>query len=275
MESAAYVRWNVFAATLDDILRSRGMRLGQLDDRSRVDPPIHPEKVRRLKQSLHAPKHFHVLSADEIDLVVQALGLSTREKILLRAAMLATAVEAILMGRIPPQAALTAAETLLPVIEQALLDYYGEFDDTIRGDDDPLLEEDAVASAPEDLPRSPRPASAEASDDRDQFVELAIDSAWAEAMDLIERAHLTLVLAELTDDARERHSGARVAHATLTHALTLLVDADPTATWTTTAEETRSDVRPEQFWPAWATTRRDCAARLLRETLEDEGSAEP
>jgi hypothetical protein len=267
--SSAFPRWNLFAAVLDDILRIHGIRLGQLDDRTCVDPPIHPEKVRRLKRSLLLPKHFHVLSPDEIDTLVQAFGLSPREKIRLRAAMLTTAIEAMLMGRIPSGAALAAAKLFFPVIEQALLDHYGEFDDTIRGDDD-LLNEDYETPYDESVEDSERTAdsliSPERPDDKDDVdgeVEMVIDQIWAEAIGLIEHANLTLILAELSEDGHDRRSAARAAYDGFTHALTLLEATDNDASKATTTSDDAEETSPWRFWPAWASERRDRAAIIV------------
>ena len=74
-------RWNLFARELEDILASYNLGLGHLDDRD----GIHREKVRRLIQSLRAPKSFPVLNTEEMDLLVQTLQLGDEEVLRLRA----------------------------------------------------------------------------------------------------------------------------------------------------------------------------------------------
>ena len=64
-------RWNIFARELEDILASRGLRLGHLDDRA----GIHREKVRRLRQSLLRPKSFPVLNPSEMEAVAETFQL--------------------------------------------------------------------------------------------------------------------------------------------------------------------------------------------------------
>ncbi|HEV8193147.1 MAG TPA: hypothetical protein VGP82_16925 [Ktedonobacterales bacterium] len=114
-QTAQMTRWNVFAAVLEDVLQAHGHRLGQLDDRA----GIHPEVVRRLQVSLHLPR-FYVLSPDDLDTVLNTFCLTMAEKVKLRAAVLATAVEAKLMDRIDAATALDIAWAILPLLEQAL-----------------------------------------------------------------------------------------------------------------------------------------------------------
>src|SRR6266851_8175955 len=109
-------RWNLFARELEDILARRRLRLEQLGDQI----AIIPEKVRRLSQSLLKPKLFPVLNDDELIQVTQAYGLSPIEVTRLRAAILASSIEKMLMERINQDDALLAAEQLFPTIFNAL-----------------------------------------------------------------------------------------------------------------------------------------------------------
>jgi hypothetical protein len=111
--------WNLFASVLQEILAAHGLGLGHLDDRANV----HREKVRRLQRSLKVPKSFPVLNIDEMEQVITAFGLNRKEKIRLRAAVLATSIEETLMDRISPDDALKAAEQILGIIEQALQEH--------------------------------------------------------------------------------------------------------------------------------------------------------
>ena len=109
-------RWNLFARELENILAVHNLSIGQLDDQI----GIHREKVRRLKQSLLLPKSFPVLNTEEMEQVVDALSLDDAEVMRLRAAILAVAIERILMDRINQDDALLATEQLLPVISKAM-----------------------------------------------------------------------------------------------------------------------------------------------------------
>jgi hypothetical protein len=110
------MRWNIFARELEDILATRGLGLGHLDDRAF----IHPEKVRRLRFSLERPASLPILNVDEMDGTISAFSLSNDEVIRLRAAILATGVENLLMKRIDPLNALLAAEQVFPFVFMAL-----------------------------------------------------------------------------------------------------------------------------------------------------------
>lgn len=110
--------WNLFARVLEEILTLHGHHVSSLDDHAQ----IHPEKVRRLQQSLKIPKRFPVLNGEEIERVISAFHFNAQERIRLDAALLATFLEAKLMNRISPEAALQVAERSLLVLEQALRD---------------------------------------------------------------------------------------------------------------------------------------------------------
>lgn len=116
------VRWNLFARELEDVLAGKGLRLTQLDDRV----GIHPEKVRRLQKSLLSAKSFPTLNPNEMELLTDACQLTSDEIVRLRAAILATAVESLLMDRISKTEALRAAEQVFPIIKTALLDHLHE-----------------------------------------------------------------------------------------------------------------------------------------------------
>lgn len=113
-------RWNIFARELENILASRGLRLGHLDDRA----GIHREKVRRLRQSLPKPRSFPVLNPSEMEAVAEAFQLNLYEILHLRAAILTAAIEELLMERIDPESALLAADQILSMLSRALCDGY-------------------------------------------------------------------------------------------------------------------------------------------------------
>lgn len=111
--------WNIFAQVLQEILAARGLGLGHLDDRAH----LHSEKVRRLQRSLVRPKNLPLLNIEDMQKVIEVFHLTPVEITRLRAAILATSIEATLMSRISPQDALAAAQQILPIIEQALTDH--------------------------------------------------------------------------------------------------------------------------------------------------------
>ena len=126
-------RWNLFARELEDILRAHQIELGLLDDRA----GIHQEKVRRLKQSLLRPKSFPTLTPKELDNVAEVFHLDDMEVMRLRAAVLVSAIERTLMDRINQDDALRAAETMLPVVREAMEKQFQEESalGTVRGRD--------------------------------------------------------------------------------------------------------------------------------------------
>lgn len=113
-------RWNLFARELEDLLCKHGYDLNDLTR----EAGLHPEKVRRLKQSLALPK-FHILNPEELEQVSMSFAFTGEEQLRLRAAILATAVEETLMNRIDPENALRAAEEIFPLLVEALKHRYG------------------------------------------------------------------------------------------------------------------------------------------------------
>ncbi len=114
-------QWNLFARELEAILAARGLRLGQLDDRT----TIHRERVRRLQRSLYEPR-FHTLPPEDLEYICAVFKLTPTEIARLKASILATAIEAKLMDRINQDDALIAAEQLLPLLNKAILAHDGE-----------------------------------------------------------------------------------------------------------------------------------------------------
>jgi hypothetical protein len=107
--------WNIFARELQAILARHGFRLGHLNDRA----GIHPQKVARLQRSLRDPK-FNVLPPEELEHVCQVFKLDADERTRLHAAILATAIEEMLMNRVNNRTALEAADQILPIIYNLL-----------------------------------------------------------------------------------------------------------------------------------------------------------
>lgn len=119
------LRLNIFAATLEDILRTapRNLSISKLDDRGDPLRRIHPEKVRRLQQSLVIPGRFPTLNPDEMDFVIEEFGLDREEELRLRGAIIATTVEALLYNRgVSAEGALAAGQQIMPAVFAALRD---------------------------------------------------------------------------------------------------------------------------------------------------------
>lgn len=190
--------WNLFARVLQEILAAHGLTLGYLDDRLK----IHPEKVRRLQRSLKVPKSFPVLNIDEMEQLFTVFHLRRQEKVRLRAALLATAIEEMLMDRIQQDDALRAAEQILPMIEQALQTYAG----------DPI----GIGAVKGEIP----PMASE----RESEIERELGGALA----AIDRATLALHLSHNADAHVERVDRSRQARDGFEAALALLETVEPT-----------------------------------------------
>ena len=134
-------RWNLFARELEDILVTHSMELDHLVEYASVSR----EAVRRLSQSLRTPGSFPILDADELESVVQSLTLSDEEVFRLRAAVLSTYIEKVLMERIDQSSALLIAEQTYPDILEALGKRFGDSGgtDVFRvGDSDPAEDDE-------------------------------------------------------------------------------------------------------------------------------------
>ena len=108
-------KWNLFAREVEAILQHRQLSFSALISQL----GIHPEKVHRLKESLIKPI-FHTLNPDELNALINSFNLTIDEQIRLHAALLATAIEKMLMDRIDPVNALRATEELFPLLLKAL-----------------------------------------------------------------------------------------------------------------------------------------------------------
>lgn len=212
-------QWNLFARELDDILAAHGYRLGHLNDRAE----IHPEKVRRLQHSLSRPR-FHMLAPDEIERVCDVFGFSHDERLRLKAAILATGIEVLLMNRINQDDALSAAEQMLPALRRAVQAH--------DGDEGGL---GAVKAIEVRQTRAP--------------------DALEDSLETLDLAALAWVLAGMTGDVAERTAGERaaaanagVAAATIEQAARLgatSADGADATTWTALARDLAAKIERE------------------------------
>ena len=183
-------RWNIFARELEDILATRGLRLGQLDDRHVV---YHTEKVRRLQQSLKSPRHLSTLNPEEMERLTASLQLTDIEQKRLRAALLATAVEMILLDRIDPEMALMASNDVFTVLYAAM------------------------KAQPEMVMSVGIKAASITSDD-----DAAGDARYTEALDLIDRATLALHMSQQATSFQAQAAFALQASDSFSRSLQLL-----------------------------------------------------
>lgn len=119
--TATSIRWNIFARELELILARRNLRLNHLySSKDDQGPIVHPEKVRRLQRSLATPKSLATLNPDEMRRVTDAFVLAKGELACLRAALLATAVERLLLDRVEAHIALQAADEAFQALLRAI-----------------------------------------------------------------------------------------------------------------------------------------------------------
>jgi hypothetical protein len=174
--------------------------LGHLDNRS--DPQsgktIHPQKVARLQWSLYRPI-FPTLNPDEIEQVARTFDLSLDQKVRLHAAVLATAVQAMLAGRISVEDARLAGWQVLPTIELQLREHWDDNEGFGAARDPFLLTEAPMGN------------------DVDDFT-----AEYGAALIEIDRGKLELTLAERTLVQRERRASARAALGAFEAALAIL-----------------------------------------------------
>lgn len=181
--------WNIFVRELEAILTRRGLRLSHLDDRGIV---LHREKVRRLQQSRKSPRHLTTLNPDEIERLIRTMQLTDLEQKQLRAALLATAVEMILMDRIDPQTALMASDDVFHILFAAM-------------------------KAQPDMVMTTSVKAAVVSDDSETYG----DELFTQALDLVDRAILAIHVSKHAASPQAQVIHAREAFETFTRSLAL------------------------------------------------------
>jgi hypothetical protein len=108
--------WNIFARELEEVLAARQQSLREIGPQ----PGLTAGKARRLWQSLQTPGRLPVLTPEDLEDLELELSLRPQEWTRLQAALLATAIERLLIYRIGPQPALQAAEQLMPLLDAVL-----------------------------------------------------------------------------------------------------------------------------------------------------------
>ncbi len=222
--------WNPFARELVAILMAHHIFLKELHQHISVLP----DKVRRIALSLTSPSTFPLLIYPEIDQLVQVCGLTGAEFQRLQAALITTAIEKLLINRLRPEIALQIANTVFPLIVQALA---GQLDGlhlagfTERGDPLPAgdaKDDPAFVSTWRTIERGDLLL---AKDDED---DLAFISAWR----AIDNGTLAFNLSYQVDRQVERLERVRQARLAFQQALTMLDKVD-------------AQTRGTQLWQNW------------------------
>ena len=220
--------WNIFARELEKILDVRRLQFKHLDTHGIVD---HREKVRRLKQSLTSPKHLTTLNPNEMERLITKMQLTALEQVGLIAALLATAVEMTLMDRVESDVALTAANDVFVILFAAMKDQ-------------------------PDMGMTKHVKGGPMVDDDDTFG----DALFLEALDLIDRATLSLHASKNATTPQARTTHAHEALAAFTRTLDLL-------------HQSGSPEPESEGWQGWyneAVEGRRMAQMLVQATKEEE-----
>lgn len=183
-------QWNIFARELEKILNQHGLTITRLDDLKVV---THPMKVKRLKASLSSPKSLTILNPEEMQRLQEILALEEPEIMTLRAALLATTVERTLMDRTDPYLALMAANDVYRLLHQALINDPASF-----------------------LAAATKQGVMNSEDD------MLGDTLFEDALDLIDRASLSMHLSQESATLQVKVTHAREAYDAYTRALDYL-----------------------------------------------------
>jgi hypothetical protein len=111
--------WNIFACELKRSLNRYGWDWKHLVDHA----GIHPEKVRRLIQSLDTPPSLPVLNTQEMKTLIESLAFDKQDIVRLRAALFTNGLQRTLVLYLPPDYARLAAEALFRSILQYVNDH--------------------------------------------------------------------------------------------------------------------------------------------------------
>lgn len=207
--------WNIFARVLAGLLAKRGYGLTDL-----YHAGIYREEVRRLRRSLQKPGTFPVLNPTELQRISARYTLTPAEIWSLRAAVLATAVQRLLYGRIPAEDARLAAQEIFPLLIEAI----GQTRVS------PVWRHELDDNAPPDqsTPQVQRAGSAASGED-DLELPAELASTAEEILDNLDEGALALSLSMASQPVRERIHWARIALNAFTaaHAALLKLPSNP------------------------------------------------
>lgn len=221
--------WNLFAWQLECVLLKHNSRINLLDNLTFTDAQgdirelLHREKVRRLVHSIHTPPDLPTLTRPELERVCDRGGIHDQEELLLlRAALLATSIQATLKDRIDLAHAALAAHQIFPTLVEALRTYDSEDDG---------LGAFTRGKGGSDMP----PVST--GDPADE-AQRRLDAALAPALELLDRATLSLSMSYYAASRFEKIERTRAAQEGFDAVLERLRSVPP-------------DVRNTVAWHAW------------------------
>ncbi len=221
--------WNIFARELEKVLKKSGKTFNDLIKMRIV---YYPQYIQRLEDSRISSRHLHTLNADAVGRLFVALSLNETEKNRIRASLIATETERLVLNRMDPYipyAALMAADDVYRVLNTALNAHQA-----------PDLERAGFRAA------------------------TALNTlAYDQAVDLIEGAMLSLNFRDKAADPAATSALAQKAYNDLTRALALLDEAKIQI-------EYQQQDQPDEwlFWRDEAIRGRDQSEKLARGEME-------
>lgn len=200
--------WNIFARVLAGLLAKRSVGMTDL-----YHAGIYREEVRRLRRSLKKPGTFPVLNPAELQRISAHYHLTPEEIWRLRAAVVATAVQRLLYGRISPDDSRLAALEIYPILLEAI--GKTRVSPVWRHDQD------------DQSPSNPAATDDEHADVEDLDLPDDLANAAAEILDLLEDGALALNLSVASYPVRERIRWARLAQSAFAQASAALLTLPP------------------------------------------------
>lgn len=245
-DAGATTRWNIFARTLETIVRSHGSELSQLDnlherDEDRLKPEgdvrelVHREQLRRLITSLNIPGSFTVLNPDDVERIGRYFRFSHVEWRQLSVALLANAVQRLVYDRLVDKGGgetqkRWAATQALRIVESMLFTLGQAFDE--------LDTNDAAAFRAGPQPGRDEEAFMRVTDMMNPPDQKQVYAALADALDAVDRATLALSLSYAATVAHARLAQARIARDAYSDALAEL-------------DEQAAAIRASSLWRVW------------------------
>ena len=258
-------RWNIFASELEDILLARSDKSLWTWGHLRYHTSVHKQKVKRLSESLIDRKSFPVLNPEEMDSVISFYGLSEKEQLRLRLAILCAGIEHMLMIRIPGNEDIEKIQALendkpynegsfikalkirqaLDVLLTTLVDVIGKQENT----------ENSVAYALTSVA-----SVLKRTDDNQSLQEVTFELLLASALDAIDQATIALQLSKNLSTNTDRITYLRQAQHCFQTALTELNDLDEGL-----------DSQNREIWQVWH-DEAEKGLEQVEELLEDLGA---
>ncbi len=111
--------YNIFVRELEAVLKTKPKKKG-ISQLTELPFYIHPMKIARLLASRHSPKHLAILNPTDLEAIMDHFEFDQKERLRIKAAIMATAVERVLIDRIDAELALHAADEVFSILYHAM-----------------------------------------------------------------------------------------------------------------------------------------------------------